>query len=130
MADEPERGVNCICGRGMHDGGGWDLNTQCGYCDDADEVAALEQERDRVERDYLDATRVGGEIANENARLREAIRERDIDLQGLVELAAIVCAHNEQTGAFYPDAEEVAALNRHIERVNELRATAEGKNDD
>ena len=38
-------------------------------------AVALEQERDRVERDYLDATRVGGEIANENARLREAIRE-------------------------------------------------------
>jgi hypothetical protein len=82
-----------------------DLYEEAGANYEAAEVriAALEQERDRVERDYLDATRVGGEIANENARLREAIRE------------------------IVDEIEEGAGM---VHALKRLRALTQGKNDD
>jgi hypothetical protein len=96
-ADAPERTPlserirwdNCICGKGNPNGIGqsgddWDLDTQCAYCDDADEVAALEQGRvDLLRRNQLLRDRDGEmqmavdkgiRFEAEVERLRTAIR--------------------------------------------------------
>jgi predicted NodU family carbamoyl transferase len=107
----------------MHDGGGWDLNTQCGYCDDADEVAALEQERADLIRERNETPSL--HMAQTIRDLRAAIREKEVDIEALCQLTAIVCARPEGNG-YVPTDEEKTLLLNHAYR---LRARTEGEND-
>jgi hypothetical protein len=71
----------------MQDGDGWDLDTQCAYCDDADEVAALEQERDEYKVGIERVYEAGRDVVNreaELARLREAIRENVDRIEAMI----------------------------------------------
>ena len=104
---ERMRWDNCICGKGNPNGIGqsgddWDLDTQCAYCDDADEVAALEQERvDLLRRNQL-------------------LRDRDEEMQMAVDKGIRFEAEVERLQGLVDTITDTAK--RRLEEVERLRA--------